>query len=166
MIHSDVVQLLPDRQFRRDLLSVRKRTTQVGSSIVLPKTGDGRHADFAPALALALSHAATTVNRSDLRIYSSGGRYADVSCHDRSFVPMNLSPLQARYAGSLGRMRSLLRIPSTVPCAAIADAIEACSDTEVIDDIGALLTRVTGCADRMEALAMLRSGRSLAVASA
>jgi hypothetical protein len=55
LIHSGVVELPPDATFRRDLLSVRKRTTQAGSSIHLPRTNDGRHADFAPALAAALN---------------------------------------------------------------------------------------------------------------
>jgi len=54
------LELSPDRQLRRDLLSVKRRTTQQGVTIVLPKTGDGRHADYAPALASALKHASDT----------------------------------------------------------------------------------------------------------
>jgi hypothetical protein len=50
LIHTDAIELSPDRTFLRDLLSVKKRTTQGGVSIVFPKTGDGRHADYAPAL--------------------------------------------------------------------------------------------------------------------
>lgn len=54
LIHTDRVELPPDRQFRSDLLSVRKRTTQNGQTIVLPRTSDGRHCDYAPALASAI----------------------------------------------------------------------------------------------------------------
>jgi len=54
IIHTDRLELPPDRVVRGDLLSVRKRATQSGYSIVLPKTADGRHADFAPALAGAV----------------------------------------------------------------------------------------------------------------
>lgn len=57
LIHSGSVELAPDVQLRRDLLSVKKRTTQQGMSIVLPRTSDGRHADYAPALAMAVAHA-------------------------------------------------------------------------------------------------------------
>ncbi len=37
-----------------DLLSLRKRVTQSGISIELPRTADGRHADYAPSIALAV----------------------------------------------------------------------------------------------------------------
>ena len=50
------IELSPDPQLRRDLLSVRKRVTQTGYTIVLPVTSDGRHADLAAALALAVKH--------------------------------------------------------------------------------------------------------------
>lgn len=49
------VELGPDPQLRADLLSIRKRVTQNGIAIDLPRTADGRHADYAPALALAVS---------------------------------------------------------------------------------------------------------------
>jgi hypothetical protein len=51
------VELPPDPQLRADLLSIRKRVTTNGIAIELPRTGDGRHADTCPALALALSQA-------------------------------------------------------------------------------------------------------------
>jgi hypothetical protein len=57
LIHSDRVELPPDRTLRRDLLGVKLRVTQQGRQIVLPKTSDGRHCDFAPALAAALKNA-------------------------------------------------------------------------------------------------------------
>jgi hypothetical protein len=46
------IELPPDTQLRTDLLAVKKRVTQTGVSIHLPKTGDGRHCDYAPALTL------------------------------------------------------------------------------------------------------------------
>lgn len=49
------VELPPDPQVRADLLAIRKRVTMNGFSIELPRTGDGRHCDYAPAIALALS---------------------------------------------------------------------------------------------------------------
>lgn len=49
------VELPNDRQLLSDLRSVRKRITQAAISIVLPRTNDGRHADFAPALAMVLA---------------------------------------------------------------------------------------------------------------
>ena len=49
------IELPPDPQLRADLLAVRRRVTPSGISIVLPTTGDGRHADYAPALAMAAS---------------------------------------------------------------------------------------------------------------
>jgi hypothetical protein len=48
------IELPPEPMLRSDLLRVKKRTTQNGVQIVLPKTGDGRHCDYAPALLLAL----------------------------------------------------------------------------------------------------------------
>jgi hypothetical protein len=38
-----------------DLRSVKKRVTQNAVSIVLPRTSDGRHADYAPAVAMVLA---------------------------------------------------------------------------------------------------------------
>lgn len=44
--------LPPDPVLRADLLAVRKRVTTTGVTVVLPETSDGRHADYAPALAM------------------------------------------------------------------------------------------------------------------
>lgn len=49
------VELPPDPVLRGDLLSVRKRVTQTGITFELPRTNDGRHADYAPAVALVMS---------------------------------------------------------------------------------------------------------------
>jgi hypothetical protein len=51
------VEIPDDPLVRADLLSVRKRVTMNGIAIELPRTADGRHADYAPALALAVERA-------------------------------------------------------------------------------------------------------------
>ncbi len=51
------LEIPDDPTFRADLLSIRKRVTMNGIAIELPRTADGRHADYAPALALAASKA-------------------------------------------------------------------------------------------------------------
>lgn len=50
------IELAPDAVLLRDLGSVRRRVTQNGITIVYPFTSDGRHADYAPALGLAVQH--------------------------------------------------------------------------------------------------------------
>lgn len=57
LLHSDRIELSPDPVLRRDLLSVKRRVTQSGATIVLPRSGDGRHADKAAALCAAIKHA-------------------------------------------------------------------------------------------------------------
>lgn len=49
------LELPPDPQVRADLLQCRRRVTQNGVTLVLPKTGDGRHCDYVPALGLAMN---------------------------------------------------------------------------------------------------------------
>lgn len=52
------LELPPDATLRSDLLSVQRRLTSRGSRVVLGETaGDSRHADYVPALCLALAHA-------------------------------------------------------------------------------------------------------------
>jgi hypothetical protein len=50
-IADEEYELPPDPVVRADLLAVRKRVTQNGIAIELPRTSDGRHADYAAALA-------------------------------------------------------------------------------------------------------------------
>lgn len=50
-----LVELAPVPQLAEDLKRVRKRVTQQGVQVVLPKTTDGRHCDYAPAVVLALA---------------------------------------------------------------------------------------------------------------
>jgi hypothetical protein len=59
LLHSDCIELPPDEQLRADLASVRRRATQSGMAIVLPRTGDGRHCDYAPALVAAVKAASS-----------------------------------------------------------------------------------------------------------
>lgn len=54
-IAEGAIELPPDPVVRSDLLSVRKRVTQNGIAIELPRTSDGRHADYAPAVALVVA---------------------------------------------------------------------------------------------------------------
>ncbi len=63
LLHSDRVELPPDRTLRRDLLGIKKRATQSGQTIVLPKSADGRHCDYGPALAAALKQTRTLRKR-------------------------------------------------------------------------------------------------------
>lgn len=57
LIKTNRLELHPDKAFQRDMRSIRKRVTQQGVAIDLPKTGDGRHCDYAPALASAVEDA-------------------------------------------------------------------------------------------------------------
>lgn len=57
LIHSGRVTLHPHKLLQRDLLSVVKRPKSNGYEIVLPKTRDGRHCDFAPALVMCIAKA-------------------------------------------------------------------------------------------------------------
>jgi hypothetical protein len=57
LIEGARLELPPLQQLREDLLRVKKRVTQGGVAIELPRTGDGRHCDFAPALVLAIQSA-------------------------------------------------------------------------------------------------------------
>jgi hypothetical protein len=56
------VELPPVSEVRSDLLSVRKRVTQTGVAVVLPVSGGGRHADFAPSIAIAVREAPATAS--------------------------------------------------------------------------------------------------------
>jgi hypothetical protein len=57
MLLEGEIELHPEKKIRDDLLSVRRKLTPSGFTVSLPETSDGRHADYAPALLLALSHA-------------------------------------------------------------------------------------------------------------
>jgi hypothetical protein len=63
----DGLELPDDPMVRADLLSVRKRVTMNGIAVELPRTADGRHADYAPALALAASKTLAEPPAPDMR---------------------------------------------------------------------------------------------------
>jgi hypothetical protein len=52
-VADEQVELSPEPMLRSDLQRLKKRVTQGGLAVVLPKTSDGRHCDYAPALLLA-----------------------------------------------------------------------------------------------------------------
>ena len=51
------IDLPPDPVVRADLLSIRRKITPSGFTIDLPESPDGRHADFAPTIALGMAKA-------------------------------------------------------------------------------------------------------------
>lgn len=55
-VQDKTIELPPMLTLVRDLGTVKKKTTASGVSIVLPKTNDGRHCDFAPPIARAMAH--------------------------------------------------------------------------------------------------------------
>lgn len=55
MLRTRRLELAPDKQQRNDLLMAKNRVTQNGATLVLPKTGDGRHCDHLPPLMFAMS---------------------------------------------------------------------------------------------------------------
>ena len=55
-LQTGCLELPPDRVMRQDLVGVRKRITTNGHTLVLPKTGDGRHCDYVPPLYLCIAH--------------------------------------------------------------------------------------------------------------
>jgi len=55
MMADGSLELSPDKKLQADLCSVRKVVTQQSIRVEFPVGPDGRHADFAPALAKALS---------------------------------------------------------------------------------------------------------------
>lgn len=65
-VREKLIALPPDRTLRQDLLRVKKRPLAVGFSMVEPKTKDGRHCDYASALArIPLLYLATDAAQAD-----------------------------------------------------------------------------------------------------
>jgi hypothetical protein len=92
-----ILELPPHPVLRKDLLGLRKRVAQTGGfSIVLPKTGDGRHADYASALALAVGAAVKRAGRritydreiDDLLLGLDGNRKDSLSYEKQTSVGM------------------------------------------------------------------------------
>jgi hypothetical protein len=59
LLADGVVELPTHSTLRADLLSIRRKLTPNGFTIHLPLTPDGRHADYAPSVVLALTHCLT-----------------------------------------------------------------------------------------------------------
>ena len=55
LFETGTIEIPPDPVFCGDLASIRRRLTATGLTYHLPRTADGRHADYAIALALAVS---------------------------------------------------------------------------------------------------------------
>jgi hypothetical protein len=73
LVASEAIELSPIPALQRDLLSVRKRATATGWRIELPRSADGRHADYAPALAMAVKHAHPASTSADVPMTFAGG---------------------------------------------------------------------------------------------
>jgi hypothetical protein len=54
-LSDELLELPPDPILKGDLISVRRRVVQNGISVVLPRTSDGRHGDYAPCVVMALA---------------------------------------------------------------------------------------------------------------
>lgn len=55
LLHGGRGELSPGPQLKADLLGARRQVTQKGEKVVLPRTSDGRHADYFPAVAAAVA---------------------------------------------------------------------------------------------------------------
>jgi hypothetical protein len=65
-VRTEQIELPPIDHVKADLLGVRRKYTRAGALIDLVKTPDGRHSDFAPAIALALAKATTPPSKRSL----------------------------------------------------------------------------------------------------
>lgn len=74
LISDGQLELSPDPGLRADLLGVRRRLTATGIAVELLTTADGRHADYAAALALASSWTLREPHRPPLHLVASTTR--------------------------------------------------------------------------------------------
>ena len=72
MFETGEVELPPDATVRMDLQRVIRRYSSNGVSIDLLRTNDGRHADFAPAICMALTRWHDQQVSSDQRQFEEG----------------------------------------------------------------------------------------------
>jgi hypothetical protein len=79
LIEDHRIELPPVPHLRDDLLRAKKRVTQSGITIELPKTSDGRHCDFAPSLVLAIGSADRAVRAANRPRASWAGARAERS---------------------------------------------------------------------------------------
>jgi hypothetical protein len=75
------VELPPDIIVRQDMQRVVKRYTQTGVTIDLAKSGDGRHADYAPAICMALTRWHEQMPTEDQSSFEDG--YKGMSTEER-----------------------------------------------------------------------------------
>lgn len=57
LLSTETLELPPVPEMRADLIAIRQKATSGGVRIVLPRTANGRHCDFAPSVALAAAGA-------------------------------------------------------------------------------------------------------------
>jgi hypothetical protein len=71
------IELPPDPVMRADLLAIRKKVTTRAMTFDLPTTADGRHADYAPAVVLAVAKAVEEVDwrGAMTKLRAAGGRF-------------------------------------------------------------------------------------------
>lgn len=69
LLANGAIELPPHPIVRQDLVAVRQRATSSGTKVHLPRTADGRHCDFAPAVALAAYYAERSAGLGDMRVY-------------------------------------------------------------------------------------------------
>ncbi len=68
LLEEDRLELAPDHYLREDLVRVEKRITAAGVGIHLPKSSDGRHCDYFPALGLCVLHPPGSPGRADNKV--------------------------------------------------------------------------------------------------
>lgn len=56
LLEEDRIEIHPDHFLREDLVRVQKRVTAMGRGVHLPKSQDGRHCDYFPALGMCAVH--------------------------------------------------------------------------------------------------------------
>jgi hypothetical protein len=116
LIEDKRLELAPIAHLREDLLRVKKKVTQTGVAIELPRTSDGRHCDFAPSLVLAVHETARHSRRSmhtgcvavaNIRERFSDGSYA-AAANSYARAPLSRPQLEQSYRASVEIRRDAL----------------------------------------------------------
>ena len=87
---------------------MRRRVTQAGLTYVLPKTSDGRHADYVPALMLAVSRFGTAAQVQAANAYDRHTQQIDIAL-GRTWAANPYQKQQTALAdmGEMARARSM-----------------------------------------------------------
>jgi hypothetical protein len=94
-ISDDEVELPKHEQLRADLLAVRQRLTPNGFTVHLPQTPDGRHADFASSVTLAIANCRIDPEVVEV-VYPTGSpEYYAKQC--REWEERQIAQLEARW---------------------------------------------------------------------